>query len=162
MKNSNLTILAAALTAIAGLALATPAQADFISPVDAATTTNSEYTGDGRLAVDAGNWSGMGALDKDANAIALLPTLDNTTDPDFFIFTYRRDDDANTDPKTTIKVEYGSDLAGWTEALAGIDIIITPTDDGAGAGIDLVQVKIRRTLAVGGKLFVRLNVANSP
>jgi hypothetical protein len=29
-------------------------------------------------------------------------------------------------------------------------------------GIDLVQVKIRRTLAVGGKLFARLNVANTP
>jgi len=35
------------------------------------------------------------------------------------------------------------------------------SNDGAGVGIDLVQVKIRRTLAVGGKLFVRLNVANT-
>ncbi len=112
--------------------------------------------------VDNGMAWVLGALDKDANAIALLPTLDNTTDPDFFIFTYRRDDDANTDPKTTIKVEYGSDLAGWTPAVAGADIIITPTDDGAGVGIDLVQVKIRRTLAVDGKLFARLNVENTP
>ena len=56
---------------------------------------------------------------QNAASIALLPTLDNTTDPDFFIFTYRRDDDANTDPKTTIKVEYGSTLAGWTDGVAG-------------------------------------------
>jgi autotransporter-associated beta strand protein len=112
--------------------------------------------------VDNGMAWVLGAADKDANAIALLPTLDNTTDPDFFIFTYRRDDDANTDPNTTIKVEYGSNLAGWTSAVAGADIIITPTDEGAGAGIDLVQVKIRRTLAVGGKLFARLNAENTP
>jgi hypothetical protein len=88
----------------------------------------------------------------------IAPTFDNTTNPDFFIFTYRRDDDAAADANTTIKVEYGSDLAGWTEAVAGADIIITPDDDGAAAGIDLVEVKIRRTLAVGGKLFARLNV----
>jgi hypothetical protein len=29
-------------------------------------------------------------------------------------------------------------------------------------GIDLVQVKIRRTLASGGILFARLNVENTP
>jgi hypothetical protein len=61
------------------------------------------------------------------------------------------------DPNTTIKAEYGSTLAAWTPAVHdGTDIIITPTDEGAGVGIDLVQVKIRRTLAVGGKLFARL------
>ena len=99
----------------------------------------------------------LGATDKNANALPLLPTMDNTSDPDFFIFTYRRDDDANTDPNTTIKAEYGSTLAAWTPAVHdGTDIIITPTDEGAGVGIDLVQVKIRRTLAVGGKLFARL------
>ncbi len=38
-------------------------------------------------------------------------------------------------------------------------IVITPTDEGAGADIDLVEVKIRRSLAAGGKLFARLNVA---
>jgi hypothetical protein len=44
----------------------------------------------------------------------------------------------------------------------GTDIIITPTDDFYAAGIDKVQVKIRRTLAVRGKLFARLNVQNTP
>jgi hypothetical protein len=88
----------------------------------------------------------------------IAPTFDNTTDPDFFIFTYRRADAAAADANTAIKVEYGSGLDGWTEAVAGADIVITPDDDGAAVGIDLVEVKIRRTLAVDGKLFVRLNV----
>ncbi|MCX6864798.1 MAG: autotransporter-associated beta strand repeat-containing protein, partial [Verrucomicrobia bacterium] len=92
----------------------------------------------------------LGATDKDANATSLLPTLDNT-DPNYFIFTYRQKDDANTDTKTTIKAEYSSNLTGWTEAVHdGSNIIITPSDEGGGTGIDLVQVKIKRTLAVGG------------
>jgi hypothetical protein len=93
----------------------------------------------------------------------IAPTFNNTSDPDFFIFTYRRTDAAAADPNTAIAVQYGSNLTGWTTAVAGADIIITPTDNGAGPGIDLVEVKIRRTLAVGGKLFVRLNVVvNQP
>jgi hypothetical protein len=102
----------------------------------------------------------LGATDKDANATSLLPTLDNT-DPNYFIFTYNRKDDANTDTNTTIKAEYSSDLATWTEVVAGPNIIIAVTPDGAGAGIDSVEVKIKRTLAVGGKLFVRLNVTQN-
>lgn len=85
----------------------------------------------------------------------IAPTIDNTTDPDFFIFSFNRRDDAKNDANTAIKVQYGSDLAGWTEAVAGADIEIAETDNGA---TDLVKVKIRRTLAVGGKLFARLNV----
>ena len=88
----------------------------------------------------------------------LAPTFDHTSDPDFFIFTYRRTDAAAADADTTIAVEYSSNLTGWTTAVAGADIVITPTDDGAGAGIDLVEVKIRRTLAVDGRLFARLSV----
>ncbi|MCX6868859.1 MAG: hypothetical protein NTV46_22185, partial [Verrucomicrobia bacterium] len=128
-------------------------------------------TGDNAFDDDANNdgvdngmaWV-LGATDKDANAYSptsLLPTLD-TTDPNYFIFTYNRKDDANTDTKTTIKAEYCSDLATWTEAVHdGSNIIITPNDEGGGTGIDLVQVKIKRTLAVGGKLFVRLNVTQN-
>ena len=58
-------------------------------------------------------------------------------------------------------MEYGSILSGWTPAVAGADIIITPTNDIL-PGIDSVQVKIRRTLAVGGKLFARLSAVNTP
>ena len=37
-------------------------------------------------------------------------------------------------------------------------IIITENDDAVGVGVDSVEVKIRRTLAVGGALFARLDV----
>jgi autotransporter-associated beta strand protein len=105
----------------------------------------------------------LGAPNPTANANSLLPSIDNTTDPDYFIFTYRRSDSANTAPNTTITVQYDSDLNGWTNAVHdGNNIIITPANDGAGVGIDSVQVKIKRTLAVAGKLFIRLNAAVSP
>jgi autotransporter-associated beta strand protein len=106
----------------------------------------------------------LGAADKDANALGLLPLSNNTTDPTYFIFTYRRADAANTDSNTTIAVEYGSDLSGWTTATAGPNIIITPTDNfyGSSPGVDKVEVKINRSLAVGGKLFARLKVVKSP
>ena len=90
--------------------------------------------------------------------VTITPTFDNTSDPDFFIFTYRRSDEANDDPNTTIAVKYGSDLVNWTDAVAGTDVEISVDADGAAIGIDLVEVKIRRTLAVDGKLFARLNV----
>jgi hypothetical protein len=115
---------------------------------------NVDTNGDG---VDNGAAWALGAADPTANAIGLLPTLDNTTDPDFFIFTYNRSDDANADTNTTIAVQYGSDLipSGWTTAVAGPDVVITETP---GSPTDGVVVKIRRTLAVGSKLFARLNV----
>jgi hypothetical protein len=105
----------------------------------------------------------VGAASPSATATALLPVSDLTTDPDFLTFTYRRTDKANTDSKTAIAVEYGSDLSGWTTAVHdGTNIIITPADDGAGVGIDLVQVKIKKTLAVGSSLFARLKVVITP
>jgi len=105
--------------------------------------------------VDNGMAWVLGASNPSANATSLLPTIDNTSDPQFFIFTYRRAD-AAVAAGATIEAQYGSTLAGWTTAVAGPDIIITPINDGAGAGVDLVQVKIRRTLAPTGKLFGRL------
>ena len=107
----------------------------------------------------------LGAANPSADAIGLLPTFDNTTDPTYFIFTYRRADSANTDPNTTITMQYGSDLSGWTTAVDdGSNIIITPTDNfyGVSPGVDKVEVKIKRTLAVGGKLFGRLNTVEAP
>lgn len=104
----------------------------------------------------------VGAASPNTNAIGLVPTLDNTSDPDFFIFNYRRSDEANTDSDTAIQAQYGSDLTGWTTAVAGPDVVITSYDNFYAAGIDKVEVKIRRTLAVGGKLFARLNVVVTP
>lgn len=87
------------------------------------------------------------------------PTIENPVDPEYFIFTYRRTNAAQTDIHTTIAVEYGSDPGGWTTAVGdGTNIIITPNIGGGGPGVDLVQVKIKRTLAVGSKLFARLKV----
>ena len=100
----------------------------------------------------------VGAANVNASATGLVPTLDNTSDADFLIFNYRRLDTAAADPATTIKVQYNSNLTGWTDAVAGADIIITPSNDFHGPGIDKVEVKIRRTLAVGGRIFARLNV----
>jgi hypothetical protein len=60
-------------------------------------------------------------------------------------------------------VEYGSTLNAWTTALHdGANVIITPTNDGYGAGVDHVQVKIKRILATGPGLFARLRVDITP
>jgi autotransporter-associated beta strand protein len=137
----------------------TGADSPFETWAGAGVAFDADANNDG---VDNGMAWVLGAADPSANALPLLPTMDNTSDPDFFIFTYRRDDDATTDSNTTIRTEYGSDLSAWTEATPGTDIIITPSDDFYAAGIDKVEVKIRRTLAVGGRLFARLNVLNTP
>ena len=99
----------------------------------------------------------LGASSASADAIGLLPTFDNTTDVDYFIFTYNRSDAANADANTTISVQYGSGLAGWITAVDdGDNVIISATDGGP---TDLVRVKLKRsTLETGSKLFARLNV----
>ena len=104
----------------------------------------------------------LGATGPNAGATGLLPTLDNASDPDFFIFNLRRNDLAAADANTVIKVQYGSTLAGWTDATAGPDVVITPFNDFHATGIDKVEVKIRRTLAAGGKLFTRLHATVTP
>lgn len=90
----------------------------------------------------------------DSDSNALLPTI--TTDATYLNFTFRRtDESAPYDPV----VEYGSALTGWTEAEAGVDgVVINETNDGFGAGIDSIEVKIPRTLAVDERLFARLKV----
>lgn len=49
-------------------------------------------------------------------------------------------------------------------AVSGSNLIITPTDnnDASSPGIDKVEVKLKRTLASDGKLFIRLNVLITP
>lgn len=122
----------------------------------AGAAADEDSNGDG---IDNGVAWALGAADVDENAIGLLPTLDNTSDPDFFIFNFNRGDEANDDPGTSIIVEYGSDLGDWTVAETGDDVIITET---SGSPKDAVEVKIRRTLAVGDKLFARLKVMVAP
>lgn len=105
------------------------------------------------------------ALDGDptdpSDDVGLAPSLDNTTDPDYFIYTFNRSELANDDPNTSIIVEYGSNLNGWTPAEHdGDDVIVTVTP---GSPTDAVEVKLKRsTLAIDGKLFARLKVVVSP
>jgi autotransporter-associated beta strand protein len=142
---------------------------DIVLYTDAGGSPYATWSGGAAPDVDTNNdgvlngvaWV-IGAAGPNTAATTLVPTLDNTSDPDFLIFNFRRSDTANADANTAIKVQYGSNLTGWTDAVAGSDIIITPDDDDYGVGIDRVEVKIRRTLAVGGKLFARLNVVVTP
>ena len=85
---------------------------------------------------------------------SLLPTL--TTDASYLNFVFNRSDaSAAYDPY----VQYGSTLASWTEAEAGVGgVIINEENDAFGTGIDRVTVKIPKTLAVGGKILARLRV----
>jgi PASTA domain len=119
---------------------------------------NDDSNGDG---IENGMAWVLGAPHVSQNAIGLLPTMDNT-DPTYFIFNYRRKDDANNDLKTAISTQYCSTLTGWTTATAGPDVIINSVNDFHAAGIDNVEVKIRRTLAADGKLFARLKVTVTP
>ena len=89
-----------------------------------------------------------------SDSSALLPTI--TTDATYLNFTFRRSDDSTSYGPF---VEYGSDLTGWTEAEAGVNgVVINEIDDGFGAGVDSIEVKIPRALAVGARLFSRLKV----
>ena len=99
----------------------------------------------------------LGAASPNENAIGRLPTIDNTSDPDFVLFRFNRSDAANDDPKTTITVEYATNLAAWTPVGADTDDVKTEVTPGSPT--DTVVVKLRRsTLAPDGKLFARLKV----
>ncbi|MCH7227128.1 hypothetical protein [Haloferula sp. A504] len=127
--------------------------ADWSGGADADTDTN----GDGvRNAVA---WA-LGAANVNENAIGLLPTLDNTSDPTYMIFTFERSDLAEADPSTAISVEYGNDLVGWTPAVDdGDDVIIAVTD---ASPKDTVVVKLKRSMiGASGRIFTRLKVVVS-
>ncbi|MBT8045090.1 MAG: hypothetical protein KJO79_09080 [Verrucomicrobiae bacterium] len=105
----------------------------------------------------------LGAAGPSASAIALLPTLDSNTDAEFYIFSFRRSDAAHADSNTTITPQYCGSLSNWVDAEHnGTDIIITPTDDFYGSGVDKVEVKIKRDLVTGDGFFARLNVLVEP
>ena len=117
-----------------------------------------DINGDG---VENGIAWALGAANPNVNAIGLLPALDNSTDPAYVIFTFNRSDAAQTDAKTSIKVEYGNDLDGWTTAVDdNNNVEIEATD---GSPTDSVVVKLKRTtIGAAGRIFVRLKVAVSP
>lgn len=91
----------------------------------------------------------------------LAPT--GTLDPSgtYFVFTYRRTHAAKNDPKTTIKVEYSTDLQGaWTDVSVAPGVLTSAVPVG---DKDSVEVLIPMSLASPGtKLFARLNVVVVP
>lgn len=87
------------------------------------------------------------------------PDFDNTTDPTDFLFTFRRRDAAAADPGTSIIVEYGNDLSGWTTAQNGVNGVTIDDTTNLGGGFHQVTVSIPRSLAgVTGRLFARMSV----
>ncbi len=127
------------------------------------SNTNMAFDNDSDGLPTGIEWVGGGDPTLASDAASKAPVFDNTTDPNYFIYTYRRTDASNTDPKTGIIVEYGNDLGSWDPATPdGTNIIITPSNDFHGAGVDKVEVKIKRTLAPSGKLFSRLKVVITP
>jgi hypothetical protein len=84
-------------------------------------------------------------------------------DPDGkVLFVFRRSEEASTDANTSIAVQYGNTLGGWSEAVhqgsGGNQITITEVPDGYGPGIDQVTVALPANLAGGGRLFARMSV----
>jgi len=92
-----------------------------------------------------------------ADDATIAPTFNNS-DPDSFVFTFNRRDDAENDPNTTIVVEYGSDLSGWDPATDGVDGVTIDDTAVPQAGFRTVVVSIPKTLAAGNKLFARLSI----
>lgn len=114
--------------------------------------------------IDNGMAWALGASDPSASANSLLPITDNTSDPTYLIYTYRRSGSANA--AATIVTQFNTDLSSnWTTAVHdGTNIIIAVSDNfyGTSPRIDKVEVKIKRTLAIDGKLFMRLSVTVAP
>jgi hypothetical protein len=91
----------------------------------------------------------------------LAPTIDRSNPDGKLRFIFRRTAAAENDASTTIAAQYGSNLAGWTNAVhqgTGANQI-TITEAPGGPGLEVVTVALPAGLAGGGKLFVRLNVA---
>lgn len=110
----------------------------------------------------------LGAADVNANAIGLLPTIDDT-DPIYLIFNFRRHDDAEADGTTAITAKYGSNLTSWTDAVdpnpgvPGDDVDIIVHDDFYDTYVDRIEVKLHRAnLSLNGKLFALLQVTVTP
>jgi autotransporter-associated beta strand protein len=85
------------------------------------------------------------------------PTFSNS-DPDYFVFSYRRRDAANTDVKTTITAQYGANIGTWTNAIHGVSGVTINDSTVPEAGFRTVMVSIPKTLSASGRLFARLRV----
>ncbi|BCX48938.1 hypothetical protein HAHE_28460 [Haloferula helveola] len=116
---------------------------------------------DGGGLANAIEWVVGGDPTQGGDDSAHLPAIDAASDPDGkFLFTYRRRDDANADPNTTIAVEFGSTLSGWTTAIheGPGPQQITITEVPGTPGFTDVTVALPSGLASNGRLFARLMV----
>jgi hypothetical protein len=92
------------------------------------------------------------------NSISASMRPQISSDANYLSFVYRRRDEASQLINT---VEYSSSLTGdWSIAQDSVNgIIIEEMDNAFGLGTDRVEVKIPIGLAVDGRLFARLKVA---
>lgn len=152
---TNLTLTADNGAGITGYAAITTIQTQYAAWAGG-MSADDDANGDG---VENGLAWVLGADSPQANAISLMPDIDDTSDPQYYIFNYRRRDAALTNPDTTIEAQRAGDLSGWSALVHdGTNIIIAPVNDFHGPGIDKVQVKVKRDFAPGGSLFMRLGV----
>ena len=88
----------------------------------------------------------------DSHALLLPPVVTATS----LTYVFRRSDEsAGFNPF----VEYGSNLAGWTQAMPGVNgVTITEDNNFYSGNIDRVTVVIPRALATGSTLFARLRL----
>jgi autotransporter-associated beta strand protein len=94
-----------------------------------------------------------------ANSSALAPTISLV--PGYLVFTFRRSDIAASAPGISIRVEHGSSLTTWSEAVNGQNgVIITTSDDSIAPGIDRVEVRIPRPPTGSPPRFARLSATN--
>ena len=93
-----------------------------------------------------------------ADSSALAPTI--TLEASYLVFTYRRSDLASSAPGISIRVEHGSSLTSWNQAIHGQNgVIITTSDDGFVPGIDRVEVRIPRPTSGSPPWFARLTAS---
>lgn len=91
-----------------------------------------------------------------ADSSALLPTV--SRDANVLRFTFRRS--AASATSNPAVVQYDTDLSGvWTAAADTANGVVVTVTPGIEPGIDRVEVAIPLSLAVDGKLFVRLSAA---
>jgi Listeria-Bacteroides repeat domain (List_Bact_rpt) len=122
---------------------------------------NGDSNGDG---VSNGLAWALGAAGPSTASLGLRPTVVDDKISGYMIFNYRRSDSANDDLNTIFKVEFGTNLSDWTEAINdGDSVIITSYDNDYASGVDRVEVKLKKAIYEDkGKLFSRLKVERSP
>ncbi|WP_200391296.1 choice-of-anchor D domain-containing protein [Roseibacillus ishigakijimensis] len=136
--------------------------------LDPATTGAIEEDADGDSLPNGLEWVVGGAVaDTESSDLDKLPTaLMTSADPDgdeemgdYFVYRFPRSSAAGGDARTSIAVQYGSDLSGWDTAVDGnAGVVVVETVDGVESGVDLVEYYLPASLAVEGSLFVRLSV----